>query len=44
VTAQLEAVKNERFITVPFAAGEAGVRNVDAVVSITAQLAELGLG
>ncbi|WP_157156589.1 putative F420-0 ABC transporter substrate-binding protein [Diaminobutyricimonas sp. LJ205] len=44
VTAQLEAVKNERFITIPFAAGEAGVRNVDAVVSITAQLDELGLG
>jgi iron complex transport system substrate-binding protein len=44
VTAQLEAVRNERFITIPFAAGEAGVRNVDAVASITDQLAGLGLG
>lgn len=43
-TATMSAVVADRFITVPFAAGEAGVRNVEAVESILAQLAELGLG
>ncbi|WP_167041556.1 putative F420-0 ABC transporter substrate-binding protein [Salinibacterium sp. ZJ454] len=41
VTAQLSAVAERRFITVPFAAGEAGVRNVEAVRSILDQLAAL---
>ncbi|MET1042929.1 MAG: putative F420-0 ABC transporter substrate-binding protein [Microbacteriaceae bacterium] len=41
VTAQLDAVAERRFITVPFAAGEAGVRNVEAVASILDQLAAL---
>ena len=42
-TAQLTAVKQHHYVTVPFPAGEAGVRNVDAVVSITHQLEKLGL-
>jgi len=37
-TAALDAVKERRYITIPFAAGEAGVRNVDAVRSIVEQL------
>lgn len=40
VTAQLDAVKNERFVTVEFAATEAGIRNVDAVKTLVAQLGE----
>lgn len=40
VTAQLDAVKNARFVTVEFAATEAGIRNVDAVKTIVAQLGE----
>lgn len=36
--AQLSAVKNERFVVVPFPAAEAGVRSVGAVASIVAQL------
>ena len=43
-TAQLSAVKNHRFITLPFPASEAGVRTVDAAVSVSAQLKALGLG
>lgn len=39
---QLSAVKQERFVVVPFPAGEAGVRSVDAVASIVAQLEALG--
>ena len=42
-TAELAAVKERRYLTVPFAAGEAGVRNVDAVRSILEQLDGLGL-
>lgn len=37
-TAALPAVANERYLIVPFAAGEAGVRNVEAVESLVAQL------
>jgi iron complex transport system substrate-binding protein len=40
-TAALRAVQDERYLVVPFPAGEAGVRNVDAVESLVAQLAEL---
>lgn len=40
-TAQLSAVRHNRYVTVPFAASEAGVRNVDAVASIVAQLRDL---
>lgn len=35
---RLSAVVNERYVIVPFPAAEAGVRNVDAVASIVAQL------
>ncbi len=41
---QLTAVKQKRFIKVPFAATEAGVRNVEATASIVQQLHALGLG
>lgn len=37
-TAQLPAVTNHRYLIVPFPAGEAGVRNVEAVESLIAQL------
>jgi iron complex transport system substrate-binding protein len=40
-TAQLSAVRHNRYLTVPFPASEAGVRNVDAVASIVAQLRDL---
>lgn len=40
-TAALEAVVEERFLEVPFAAGEAGVRNAEAVVDLAAQLRAL---
>lgn len=40
-TAQLSAVQQHRYLTLAFPATEAGVRNVDAVVSLTDQLAEL---
>lgn len=40
-TAQLSAVQQHRYLTLPFPATEAGVRNVDTVVSLTEQLAEL---
>lgn len=42
VTAALPAVQEQRFLVVPFAATEAGVRNVSAVEQLTAQLTELG--
>lgn len=42
-TASLSAVKNHRYITVPFPAGEAGVRTAEAAASVAAQLAELDL-
>lgn len=38
VTAQLDAVVNERYVIVDFPATEAGIRNVDAVESIVTQL------
>ena len=40
-TNQLTAVREHRYLTVPFPAAEAGVRNVDAVVSLAKQLADL---
>ncbi|MFK3677404.1 putative F420-0 ABC transporter substrate-binding protein [Microbacterium sp. NPDC090218] len=40
VTAQLDAVRNERYVIVDFPSTEAGIRNVDAVTSIVAQLGE----
>lgn len=44
VTSSLTAVRNERYLVVPFAATEAGVRNVPATVDLAAQLAALDLG
>lgn len=41
-TATLDAVTNQRYVIVPFASGEAGVRNVEAVASIVDQLNQLG--
>ncbi|WP_152193050.1 putative F420-0 ABC transporter substrate-binding protein [Georgenia satyanarayanai] len=41
VTAAMPAVQEKRFLTVPFPATEAGVRNVDAVVELTRQIDEL---
>ena len=41
-TSQLTAVREKRYLVVPFAAGEAGVRNADAVASLSDQLTELG--
>jgi iron complex transport system substrate-binding protein len=40
-TAGLDAVLNDRYIVVPFAASEAGIRNVEAAGSIIDQLAAL---
>lgn len=40
-TAALSAVVHQRYITVPFPAGEAGVRTVDAAASVAEQLAAL---
>jgi iron complex transport system substrate-binding protein len=40
-TANLTAVKEQRYLIVPFAAGEAGVRSVEAAVSLNEQIAEL---
>lgn len=42
-TAALTAVQQQRYIVVPFAAGEAGVRTVSAATSVAQQLAELDL-
>ena len=42
-TAALSAVQQKRYIVLPFAAGEAGVRTVSAATSVAAQLAELDL-
>ncbi|WP_413450684.1 putative F420-0 ABC transporter substrate-binding protein [Georgenia phoenicis] len=41
VTAAMPAVQEGRYLTVPFPATEAGVRNVDAVVELTRQIGEL---
>ena len=40
-TANLSAVVNGRYLVVPFAASEAGVRTVDTVVSLAAQIRDL---
>jgi len=40
-TANLTAVQNKRYLIVPFAAGEAGVRSVDAAQSLAQQITEL---
>lgn len=40
-TASLDAVVNERYLVIPFAAGEAGVRTVPATVDLAKQLTEL---
>ena len=40
-TANLTAVKEQRYLIVPFAASEAGVRSVEAAVSLNEQIAEL---
>ncbi|HEY0186740.1 MAG TPA: putative F420-0 ABC transporter substrate-binding protein [Cellulomonas sp.] len=40
-TSQLTAVKEHRYLTISFPEAEAGVRNADAVVSLSEQLAEL---
>ena len=40
-TAQLSAVQNDRYLTIPFAASEAGIRNAEAVKSLDDQLAAL---
>lgn len=42
VTQGLTAVKNKRYIVLPFAATEAGIRNVEAAASVIDQLAALG--
>jgi iron complex transport system substrate-binding protein len=41
ITSQLDAVVNQRYLTVPFPASEAGVRNVGAAANMAAQLAGL---
>jgi iron complex transport system substrate-binding protein len=42
-TKNLTAVKNHRFLIVPFASTEAGVRNVDAAKDLALQLSKLNL-
>jgi iron complex transport system substrate-binding protein len=42
-TAKLDAVKNHRYLTVPFPASEAGVRTVSAAADLASQLAKLDL-
>ncbi len=42
-TQNLTAVKNHRYITIPFPASEAGVRTVDAAASIQKQLTALNI-
>jgi iron complex transport system substrate-binding protein len=41
ITRELDAVIHQRYLVVPFPAGEAGVRNVPAVVDMAAQLRAL---
>ena len=43
-TARLDAVKHHRYLTVPFAASEAGVRSVPAAADLARQLAALNAG
>ncbi|MBX3098839.1 MAG: putative F420-0 ABC transporter substrate-binding protein [Salinibacterium sp.] len=40
-TAGLDAVVNKRYLLLPFASGEAGVRTVEAAASLSKQIAEL---
>lgn len=40
-TANLDAVVNKRYIVLPFASSEAGVRTVEAAASVSKQIAEL---
>jgi iron complex transport system substrate-binding protein len=40
-TAALQAVQQRRYVVIPFAAGEAGVRNVEAAESVVRQLESL---
>ena len=42
-TAAMTAVKEKRYLTVPFPAAEAGIRNAQAVVDLAAQLDALGI-
>lgn len=42
-TARLDAVVNERYLVIPFAASEAGVRTIPAIVELSEQLEELEL-
>lgn len=42
-TAAMTAVKEKRYLVVPFPAGEAGVRSVDAAASLLEQAAQFGL-
>ncbi len=44
VTANLTAVRTGRYLVVPFAASEAGVRSADAAADLSRQLAELDFG
>lgn len=41
ITKEMSAVKNQRYLTLPFPASEAGVRNVSAVVEMAGQLSAL---
>ena len=41
ITSRLDVVANERYLIVPFAAAEAGIRNVSATADMAAQLARL---
>jgi iron complex transport system substrate-binding protein len=43
VTAGMTAVQNGSYLRIPFAAGEAGVRNVEATANLAGQLAALNL-
>ncbi|PRY69900.1 iron complex transport system substrate-binding protein [Glaciihabitans tibetensis] len=42
-TSGLSAVENGRYLRIPFAAGEAGVRNVEATADLATQLAALSI-
>ena len=44
VTRTMEAVKRNRFVMIPFAASEAGVRSVPATVELSKELDTLGYG
>ena len=43
-TARLDAVVNERYLVIPFAAGEAGVRTIPAIIDLRQQLRAVELG